>query len=116
MEIVEGSFKELHNYNLKPNEYLKAIPYINDISEALLYWQENTLLKFEPTQEEKRAGIEQLSKNIGELGMIKALAKDYSQDPDYILDHCKWGKVFGILYSDLKTYKHQERYREACKK
>jgi len=61
VEIVEGSFKELHNYNLKPNEYLKAIPYINDISEALLYWQENTLLKFEPTQEEKRAGIEQKS-------------------------------------------------------
>ncbi|MDD2576586.1 MAG: hypothetical protein PHV76_03690 [Bacteroidales bacterium] len=117
MEILEGFFKELHNYDLKPNEYLKAIPYINEISEALLYWQEqeNTLLKYEPTREDKQAGIEQLSKNIGELGTVKALAKDYSQDPDYILEHWKWGKVFGILYK-LETYKYKVGYREACKK
>ena len=97
MEIVEGSFKELHNYNLKPNEYLKAIHYINNISEALLYWQENTLLKFEPTHEEKQAGIEQLSKNIGELGTVKSLAKDDTQDPDYILENWKLG-IFLVFY------------------
>lgn len=118
VEIVEGLFKELHNYNIKPSEYLKAVPYINEISDAMLYWQEqeNALLNYEPTQEEKNAGIEQLSKNIGELATIKALAKDYSQDPDYILENWKWGKVFGILYSDLETYKYQERYRKAFEK
>jgi len=116
--IVGGFFKILHNYDLKPREYKKAIPYIEEISKALIYWQEqeNTLLKYEPSIEEKRAGIEQLSKDIGELGTIKALAKDYSQDPDYILENWKWGKVFGILYSDLETYKYQERYRKACEK
>lgn len=114
-EIVkfEKIFECLHKIKIKPKEYSKYVGYYGKILEGLIFWveKENTLLKYEPTTKEKRAGIKQLSTNIGEFGTIKALAKAYNQDPDTILQW-KYGKVFGILYTDFEEYKYNLRYSE----
>ena len=91
----------------------KILPYFKRIIEGLEFWseQEQTLLKYEPSQEELRAGIKDFSKKVGEFSTIKALAKAYNKDPDDIL---KWeyGKVFGILYTDLEEFKFNKRYQK----
>lgn len=83
------------------------------IIEALQGWidKEQRLLHYEPSEEEKRAGIKKFSDAVGDMATIRALAKEYSQDPDTIL---KWSysKVFGILYCNLEEHKYNERYKK----
>ena len=42
---------------------------------------------------------------------IKALAKAYGKDPDEIL-RWQYGKVFGILYTDLEERKFEKKYQQ----
>lgn len=113
----EKVFVCLHEYKPKPTEYIKLIDYFNEIVSGIMFWieQESTLLKYEPSQEELAAGVKDLSAKIGEFGTIKALAKAYGQDPDDIL---KWnyGKVFGILYTDLEEHKFQKAYNKVLER
>ena len=107
------TFKCLYNYEAKPIFYKSLLSDFEEIIEGLKFWmiQESTLLKYEPTPEELKAGIKELSIRTGEMGTIKALAKAYSCDPDNVL---KWeyGKVFGILFTDLEEYKYQVKYNK----
>ena len=113
LDKFERTFICLHNYKPKATEYSALINYFGDICNGIAFWtnQEATLLKYEPSAKEKRAGIKDLSLKTGDLGTIKALAKNYSQDPDDVL-LWKYGKVFGILYTDLEEYKYQLKYSE----
>lgn len=73
---------------------------------------ERVLLDYKPSAEEERAGIKDYAKRIGDMGTLKALAKAYAQDPDEVLKW-KYGKVFGILQTDLEEYKYQTRLQKA---
>lgn len=113
IEKFENVFKCMYGYIPKASEYSELIDVFNEIMEGIAFWteKENTLLKHEPTAKQKRAGIKELSAKIGEFGTVKALAKSYNCDPDIILTW-KYGKVFGILYTDLEEYKYNQRYLE----
>ena len=77
---------------------------------GIKYWieREQTELKYEPSAEEKAAGIAQLSLVVGEMATITALAKDYSKDPDEILEW-KYGKVYNLLFTNLQSHLFRER-------
>jgi hypothetical protein len=86
--------------------------YFEEIVKGIAFWcDKEKLLKYEPTPEEARAGIEQLSRNVGEYGTLVAIARSFAADPDEVL---KWeyGKVFGILYTDCEQAKFQRRYQK----
>ena len=110
VEKFEKTFLCLHNFKPRWYNRKKLMGYFTRIVEGIVFWseQEATLLKYEPTPEEVRAGVTQYTSKIGELGTIKALAKTYGQNPDDIL-LWKYGKVFGILYTDLEEHKYQMR-------
>jgi hypothetical protein len=114
--LFKGIFSVLHGYSPKIREFKKLLPYFESIIEGLEHWLEaEKALNYEPSTEEKQAGIIELGKKIGEFGTIKALAKNYGKEPDEIL---KWeyGKVFGILYTDLEEFKFQKRYNEVIER
>lgn len=85
--------------------------------EGFGYWAEleQRTLKYEPSEEQKRAGITDYMKAVGDMGTIKAMAKAYCCDPDTILTW-EWAKVYGILLTDLEEYRFEERLREQYKK
>lgn len=104
-------FRCLHSYTPKVKDFPLLIPYFKDIIDGLAFWinQEAEKLRYDPKPEEISAGIKDLSAKTGEFGTIKALAKNYGKDPDEILQW-EYGKVFGILYTDLEEFKYQQRY------
>ena len=113
LEKFEKVFICLHKFKPTLKECSDLLDYFTEIIEGLKFWidQEITLLKYKPSIEEKRAGVKELSEKIGEFGTIKALAKAYGKDPDEIL-LWKYGKVFGILFTDLEEHKFQVRYNK----
>jgi hypothetical protein len=86
------------------------LEYYREIIDGLTFWfeKEKELLDYQPEPEEIRAGIRELSAKVGPYGTIKAIAKNYARDPDEILQW-KYGKVFGILYTDLEEFKYSKR-------
>lgn len=91
--------------------------YWHEVIEGMLWWvqKENADLKYEPTDEEREAGIEQLYKSTGHMATVMALAKDYGTDPDEIMSW-KWGKVFNILYVNLQQHKFERRLMKVHEK
>ena len=118
-EIVKFQkiFECLHGFTPMIKDYPKLMSYFNEIALGVKHWidVEILMLKYEPTQEEKQAGIKELSTKVGEMGTVKALAKNYSVDPDIILSW-RYSKVFGILYTDLEESKFQRRYQNVLSK
>lgn len=84
---------------------------------GLKFWidTERENLKYEPTPQENRAGLLRLTEQVGEMGTIKALAEKFGVDPDVILTW-HWGKVYGLLYADLKEVEYQRRLLEQARK
>ncbi|MCD7972479.1 MAG: hypothetical protein LUG18_07400 [Candidatus Azobacteroides sp.] len=110
-------FECLHHHKPEIEEYKLLYPYFIEIIEGIRHWleQESSLLFYEPSAEEISAGIKDFSAKVGEFGTIKTLAKNYAKDPDEILEW-KYGKVFGILYTDLEEHKFQKRYQKILEK
>lgn len=110
MQMFEETFECLYGSKPKigPTNVKKYLLEFEEIIEGILFWieKEKTLLKYDPSPEEIRAGINDLAAKIGEFGTVKAIAKAYSLDPDEVLKW-KYGKVFGILYTDLEEHKFQ---------
>jgi len=113
IDKFEKTFICLHNFKPRPKDYMNLIEYFKKIVTGLKFWIETELvmLKYDPTEEEKRAGVKELMEKIGEFGTIKALAKAYNTDPDIILTW-KYSKVFGILHTDLEESKFQSKYQK----
>lgn len=88
----------------------EIVEYWYEVLMGIKYWieREQTELKYEPSAEEKAAGIAQFSLVVGEMATITALAKDYSKDPDEILEW-KYGKVYNLLFTNLQSHLFRER-------
>jgi hypothetical protein len=120
VEKFTETFRILHDVTpdfSNAKEMKTYVDYYFQIIEGLQFWleREKLLLDYQPEPEEIAAGIRELSKKMGCYGVIKTLARNYSQDPDDIL---KWeyGKVFGIVYTDLEELKYQKRLRKQYEK
>jgi NAD kinase len=106
--------------NFSNREELKwYIIYFEEVLKGIAFWvEQEKRLKYEPTPEELQAGIEQMTKNIGEYATLLAIAQAYKRDPDEVLDW-KYGKVFGILLADFEKAKFQRSlqgvYERKCK-
>lgn len=88
----------------------EIVEYWYEVLGGIKYWieREQAELKYEPSAEEKAAGIAQFSLAVGEMATITALAKDYSKDPDDILEW-KYGKVYNLLFTNLQSHLFRER-------
>ena len=112
------SIKCLHDFDVQilPGNAQFYGDYFEEICEGILSWveKEQKLLTYKPTPEELKAGIKELSEKVGDFGTIKALAKAYHKDPDEILSW-EYGKVFGILYTDMEEFRFSQRYEKVIK-
>lgn len=117
-ERLKLAWREMYGYDAKLLWPLGVrVRRLIRLREGLEYWfrLEADTLKAEPTAEQLRAGIRELGEKIGEMGTIKALAKDYHVDPDEVLQW-PWGKVYGILLTDLEEHKYNERLTKVVTK
>lgn len=112
-EVIETIHKG-YKYSATDLTYVRAmVKYFNSIVEGIAYWgeKEAEMLYYEPSDEELRAGVREYSQRVGETATIKAIAKNFGQDPDQVLSW-KYSKVFGILYTDLEEYKYSQRFNK----
>jgi len=110
---LKACFVELYGWTPRILPPRMRVRWIDDMVAGIEHWVrvEQATLKYEPTEDERKAGIEDYSKNVGHLANIKALAKDYGIDPDALLAW-KWAKVYGIMLTDLESFRYQQRLTE----
>lgn len=107
---MASAFKEIYGYSCRLLPLRRRVRVLTAIVRDFAAWcnNEQTLLKYDPTPDELAAGINDLSKKVGSMATVHAIARKYAKDPDEIL---KWeySKVFGILYTDLENTKYEQR-------
>lgn len=108
---LKAAFREIYGYSCRLVPFRYRLSMLNDIAQGLLSWveREQKLLKYKPTPNELAAGIKELSERVGAMSTIKAIAKTYGRDPDEVLQW-NYGKVFGILFTDLEEFNYQSKY------
>ena len=113
-ERMRDAYKELYGYPVRLLPPRVRVKRLDNMVAGLqqLVDLERVMLDYKPTSEEERAGIKDYAQRVGDMGTLKALAKAYAQDPDVVLTW-KYGKVFGILQTDLEEYKYQTRLQKA---
>lgn len=112
-ELFSEVFMCLYGRVPKALSIPKYMDFFKEVIEGIVFWieRETSMLKYEPTGDELRAGIKELGEKVGDLGTIKSLAKAYNKDPDEIFNW-EYGKVFGILYTDLEESKYRKKYQD----
>lgn len=108
-EIMQQVFKVMHNVAIKPRDVKKLFNYFQDILEKLEKWCEREkVLNYEPSAEEKQAGIKQLGEILKEFGQIDAIATRMHISHDAVLQ-LPYTTVFMILRKDLEQSKFERR-------
>lgn len=92
------------------SEYPEAMEYFKEIVEGITLWvqRENSELQYTPTTEELQAGIEELSKELGDFATANELAKNYGKTPEEVLNW-EYHLVFAILRDDSKKNRYRTR-------
>lgn len=95
---------------LEISEYVEAMEYFQEIVAGITLWveRENSELQYTPTTQELQAGIEELSKEVGDFGTANELAKNYGKTPEEVLDW-EYHVVFAILRDDAKKNRYRTR-------
>lgn len=91
----------------------KWVAHYQEVVNGVEFWakQERDKLSYTPTAEELAAGVNDLGRKLGPMMTVMAMAEKFSKDPDEVLGW-EYGKVFGLLYADLESYKYQKRYHK----
>lgn len=107
---MKAAWRVLYGWSARWMNPWRRVKAFGRMLNGLQFWVklERENLKYEPTPEELRAGLQRLSEQVGEMGTIKALAEKFGVDPDVILTW-HWAKVYGLLYADLKESEYQRR-------
>lgn len=116
-ERMKQAWRELYGWNARLMPPRMRARRFERMIDGLKYWidVEAKTLHYEPTQEEKSAGIVRLNQEVGHIGTIKALAEKFACDPDTILTW-QWAKIYGILHADLKEYQYHKRLSDNAQK
>ena len=104
--------------NVRPCLSLSNVRYAIDIARGVRHWreQENRMLKYEPSDEEKQAGYDKLSASSGPTGVAITIAEKFGVagkpgervGPDVVFEW-PYATVFQVLRIDLDRYKFQKR-------
>ncbi len=107
---MKAAWRVLYGWSARWMNPWRRVKAFGRMLNGLQFWVklERENLKYEPTPDELRAGLQRLSEQVGEMGTIKALAEKFGVDPDVILTW-HWAKVYGLLYADLKESEYQRR-------
>lgn len=95
-QLIKGVIEILHEVEITPDDALNLREYVATIIEDFGKWleRENTELHIEPTPEEVQAGVEQLSKACGDMGVVVSLAEKYQ---------CSFEQVYKMPYVEVFT-------------
>lgn len=114
---LKACWRELYGWTARLMPPPMRVRRLDRMVDGLTYWAELECrtLDYKATPEEERAGLARLSGEVGHMGTVKALAQKFGRDPDEVL-RWEWGKVYGILYADLKESEYQRRLSDLMSK
>ncbi len=114
--IFEGIIRVLYRINIKPKHYRRFYYHVKDVLSGLAFWVEKEkALKYEPTPEERQAGIDQIGRKVKEFGTIDAIARRMHISHDEALK-LPYATVYLMLLNDLEQSKFERRLHNVYRK
>lgn len=114
--IFEGVIRIMYGIHIRPKHYQRFYDHVKSTLDGLAFWVEKEkALKYEPTPEEKRAGIDQIGKKVKEFGTIDAIARRMHISHDDALK-LPYATVYLMLLNDLEQSKFERRLQKVYSK
>lgn len=114
--IFEGIVRILYRISIKPKHYRRFYYHVKDVLGGLAFWVEKEkALKYEPTPEERQAGIDQIGKSVKEFGTVDAIARRMHISHDDALK-LPYATVYLMLLNDLEQSKFERRLHKVYSK
>jgi hypothetical protein len=108
-KIIEQVMSVLYGVKVKPWQYKSVYAHILDVLNKLNKWSEiEKALNYEPTAEEKQAGIKQITDKLQDFATVDAIAKRMHISHDNAMK-LPYAIVFQMLQSDLEHSKFERR-------
>ena len=114
--IFEGVVRILYGIGIKPKHYSRFYNHVKNVLDGLAFWVEKEkALKYEPTSEERQAGIDKIGKKVKEFGTIDAIARRMHISHDEALK-LPYATVYLMLLNDLEQSKFERRLQKIYSK
>jgi hypothetical protein len=111
-DVFKNCIKALHNIKPAKRHVKKLYNYFSDILLKTKVWVEREkTLKYQPSPEEKQAGISNLNDMLKEFGQIDAIAVRMRIKHDEVLQ-MPYSTVFMIMRKDLEQAKFERRLQK----
>ncbi|MDR2066109.1 MAG: hypothetical protein LBP85_10445 [Prevotellaceae bacterium] len=108
-QIIEAVIYVLYEIKVKPEYYVSVYGHVKDVLTKLNIWNEKEkALQYEPTPEEIRAGINQISDKLKEFATVDAIAKRMHISHDDSLK-LPYSTVYMMLLADFEHSKFERR-------
>lgn len=112
LALFKGTIEALHDFTPQTKHFGKLYPYVVYVLDGIRQWAEREKqLHYEPTAEEKQAGIAELSKKLKEFSTIDAIAKRMGISHDDALQ-LPYATVYMMLLKDLEQSKFERRLQK----
>ena len=114
--IFEGIVRVLYGIHIQPKHYHRFYNHVKDVVDGLAFWMEKEkALCYEPTPEERQAGIGEIGKRVKEFGTIDAIARRMHISHDDALK-LPYATVYLMLLNDLEQSKFERRLQKVYSK
>lgn len=114
--IFEGIVRILYGIHIQPKHYRRFYHHVKEVIDGLAFWMEKEkALKYQPTPEERQAGIEELGKRVKEFATVDAIARRMHISHDDALK-LPYATVYLMLLNDLEQSKFERRLQKVYSK
>ena len=114
--IFEGAIRLLYGIRIQPKQYPKLYHHVKDVLSGMSFWMEKEkALRYEPTAEERQAGIDEVGKKVKEFATVDAIARRMHISHDEALK-LPYATVYLMLLNDLEQSKFERRLQKVYSK
>lgn len=108
-ELMRKTMELLHQHKLRRREIRKLLDYFEAVLVQLKDWSvKEQSLQYEPTPEERQAGLLELGKQLKEFSTVDAIATRLHISHDDAL-RLPYGTVYMMLLKDSELHKFERR-------
>ncbi|GEM_PF-6631677 len=114
--LYQNVFKILLPNHKIDHKEKENINFVNNLLNELNKWaeRENKTLTSQTLPQEEQAGIKTFSENVGWLGILIPIAKDFKTNPDEVLQW-KYNTIYSILFYESQKNKYEQKLNNVYK-
>lgn len=117
IQICQQLIKTLHNKDIGVRAAKRLLPYAKEIAEGIIAWvqREKDECSVPPTNEQIAAGLDKLSKEVGDMGGVVAISQQMGMTFEQVYN-LPYVEVFTLNKVESARIRYERRYTKVLER